>query len=98
VPAAPTELEVSLGLSISLADAEHLSAHLVAERGSLSADALRETLWLRAVLLEQWRRTPIVERHRFARRADRVLEQFWAGMKPVCPSEVMNTVECDDKP
>lgn len=86
-----------LRLCMSLAEAEQVRARLLAERGSPTVVVLRELIWLRAVFIEQWRRTPVAERRRFARRADRILAQLGeCGL--VCPSEATITVERHEKP
>jgi hypothetical protein len=92
---AQPEPEAPLRLGMPLADAERISAWLVAERGSPSVAMLRELIWLRAVLIEQWHRTPTAERQRFARRANRVLEQL--GRCSGCLSEATITVEHHEK-
>lgn len=86
-----------LGFYMSLADAEQVRGWLLAERGSPSVVRLRELIWLRAVLVEQWRRTPVAERHRFARRADSILEQL-GRCAPASPSDGMITVGHHEKP
>jgi hypothetical protein len=91
--------DVPVRLLMSLSDAQRLGAVLVATRASASAPAMRELLWLRAVLIEQWRRTSAAERRRFEKRADSVLERFWTASRARAnPSEAMNTVKRDDKP
>jgi hypothetical protein len=80
---------------MSLSQAERFSARLLAERGAPSVLLLRELVWLRAVFIEQWRRTPTAERHRFAQRADSILEQLG---RPIGPSGVRHTVGRHDKP
>jgi len=85
----------ALHLSASLADAERISALLVAERASPSATCLRELIWLRAVFLGQLARTPIAERRRFSKRADCIIEQLAASM---ILSEARNSVAHHDKP
>lgn len=92
---APREGEVPLRLGMSLSEAERLSARLLTERGSPSVLLLRELVWLRAVLIEQWRRTPAAERQRFTRRADRILERLGG---PLCLSATGHTVGRHDKP
>jgi hypothetical protein len=86
-----------LRLCMSLEDAEQVRDWLLAARGSSSAIGVREMIWLRAIFLEQWRRTPVSERHRFARRADSVLERL-SRSEPVCPSDATIIVRHHDKP
>jgi hypothetical protein len=88
------EGELPLRLCMSLSQAERVSARLVSQRGDPSVLVLRELVWLRAVLIEQWRRTPAAERHRFAQRADGILEQLG---RPIDPSDAGHTVERHDK-
>jgi hypothetical protein len=86
-------------LQMSLENAQAVSERLVLVRAFRSSSELRDSLWLRAVLIEQWRRTPAAERRRFERRADRVLERFWtASLAHSNPSEAPNTVKRDDRP
>lgn len=56
-------------------DAAALSDHL-AGLDRDQAQPLLDQLWLRAVMLEQWRRTSRSERDDFERRADRILAQL----------------------
>jgi hypothetical protein len=91
----PRAGELHIGLSMSLRQAERLSARLLAERGASSVAPLRDLLWLRAVLIEQWRRTPAAERERFTKRADRILHGLGG---PVSLSGSGHTVERHDKP
>jgi hypothetical protein len=62
---------VRLLMALTTADglAEELSARPLTPR----AERLLDQLWLRSVLIEQWRRTRINERPRFELRADRIL-------------------------
>jgi hypothetical protein len=92
-----SERDVPLRFSMSSADTERVCAQLLAGRGSPSAVALRELIWLRAVLIEQWRRTPVVERDRFAQRADRILGQLDRS-RLVGLSEAAITVRQHEKP
>lgn len=55
-----------------------MSRRLLAAQDPLLVAALHDLLWLRAILLEQLRRTPVAERSRFERRADRILGRCWA--------------------
>jgi len=82
---------------MSLADAERVRGRLFAVRGSASAARLHELIWLRAVMIEQWRRTPVAERHRFARRADSILGQL-GRCPPAGPSDGPITVTQHEKP
>jgi hypothetical protein len=54
-------------------DALRLGEHLLGIRGSKEERRNLDQLWLRSVLIEQWRRTPRAERGRFEVRADRLL-------------------------
>lgn len=85
-------------MHLSIAGAELVAARLLAERGLPSAVAMRDLLWLRAVLIEQWRRTPAPERRRFERRADRILEHCWAGAGSFDLSDATDTVERNERP
>jgi hypothetical protein len=60
-------------LSMSVAEAQAMAELL--SSGSVGADEQRllDQLWLRTVLIEQWRRVRVLERPAFARRADQVL-------------------------
>ncbi len=93
----PNEQVPLLRLCMSLEDAEQVREWLLAKRGSPSVAPLRELIWLRAVFIEQWRRTPVSERHRFERRADSILKRLRQS-EPVCPSGAMVTVEHYEKP
>ncbi len=86
-----------LRLCMSLEDAEEVREWLLAKRGSSSVAGLREQIWLRAIFLEQWRRTPVSERHRFARRADSILERL-SQSEPAGPSDATIIVRHHDKP
>ena len=88
---------VPVVMGMSAVDAERLSARLLAGRGSRSAVGLRELLWLRAVFVEQRRRTAAVERLLFERRADRILAAVWRSHCPLCPSGTTNTLRRSDK-
>jgi hypothetical protein len=79
-------------MSMSLQEAERLNRKLVVHRGSPSAVGLRELIWLRAVFVEQRRRTAAAERCRFDRRADRILAELWTATPSVDPSETTITV------
>jgi hypothetical protein len=93
----PDEQVPRLRLGMSLEDAEQVRDWLLAARGSSSVIRMRELIWLRAVFLEQWRRTPVSERHRFARRADSILERL-SQSEPACPSDATVIVRHHDKP
>lgn len=97
-PEGSSERDVPLRLHLSISGAQLTAARLLAERGLPSAVALRDLLWLRAVLIEQWRRTPVLERRRFERRADRILEHCWAGAGSLDPSDATDSVERNEKP
>jgi hypothetical protein len=58
---------------MSSADGLLLGKHLLSIRGTREECRHLDQLWLRSVLIEQWRRTPRVERGRFEVRADRLL-------------------------
>jgi hypothetical protein len=58
---------------MSSADGLRLGEHLLSIRGTREERRNLDQLWLRSVLIEQWRRTPRVERGRFEVRADRLL-------------------------
>jgi hypothetical protein len=58
---------------MSSADGLRLGEYLLGIRGSREEHRHLDQLWLRSVLIEQWRRTPRVERGRFEVRADRLL-------------------------
>ena len=58
---------------MSSTDGLSLSEYLLKARGSLGERRRLDQLWLRAVLIEQWRRTPLVERASFEIQADHIL-------------------------
>jgi hypothetical protein len=58
---------------MSSTDGLRLGEHLLSIRGSKEERCNLDQLWLRSVLIEQWRRTPRAERGRFEVRADRLL-------------------------
>ena len=60
-------------LLMSVADAEELADLLSAQITAKDEQYLLDQLWLRTVLIEQWRRVRIVDRRAFEERADRVL-------------------------
>jgi len=98
---APRASESPLRLSISLPEAERLSARLLHERSAPSVALLRELLWLRAVFIEQWRRTPKSERERFSKRADSLLERLrlCRSVRPAAgiPWSAMTNHETDER-
>lgn len=96
-PSVCPALTVPVRMGMTLADAEMLERRLLAERCSGWALRLRELLWLRAILIEQWRKTPVIEREAFEERADRVLEQLWDLSEASVPSEPAVSVAHDDK-
>jgi hypothetical protein len=53
--------------------ARMLAEHLVAVRGTGRESRLLDQLWLRTVMVEEWRRTHRVERETFEASADRLL-------------------------
>ncbi len=65
-------------LAMSLADAAQLRALLSDVRDSDRQVALHDVLWLRTVLVEQWRRTPRGDRVSFGRRGDAILGRLTA--------------------
>jgi hypothetical protein len=74
--------DLMLRLQMSLTDAERFSERLLVERSGASAAMLRDVLWLRVVLIEQWRRVSLDERRAFERRADRILAALWVSASP----------------
>lgn len=60
-------------LLMSLADASALADVLSTASADSGEQRILDQLWLRTALLEQWRRTRIVERRVFQKRADRTL-------------------------
>jgi len=62
---------VRMGMTAHLA--ARLAQHLLDIRGTPREETLCEQLWLRAVLVEQRRRTVMVERASFDAQADRLL-------------------------
>lgn len=60
-------------LFMPLRDADELAHRLAAEALTPQVQRLLDQLWLRSVLIEQWRRTGLSERGEFHRRADRIL-------------------------
>lgn len=60
-------------LLMHLAEAEALEIRLTGRPANPDVIRLLDQLWLRSVLIEQWRRTRLSERAAFARRADRLL-------------------------
>ena len=71
---------VRMGLTAHLAT--RLAQHLLDIRGTPREATLCEQLWLRAVLVEQRRRTVMVERASFDAQADRLL----AALDPPAPA------------
>lgn len=65
---------VPIRMSMPGQDARVLSAWLAGRADGDHTLRVRDQLWLRAVLLEQRRRTDTDERWMFDRRADRLLE------------------------
>ena len=60
-------------LLMPLGDADVLARQLTAVARTRAIDCILDQLWLRSVLIEQWRRTSLVERADFEARANRVL-------------------------
>jgi hypothetical protein len=67
------KLESRVRLAMSVADAQVLANALSSQIAASVEQRILDQLWLRTVLIEQWRRTRIVERRAFQERADRVL-------------------------
>jgi hypothetical protein len=65
--------EARVRLAMSVADAQVLANALSSQIAASVEQRILDQLWLRTVLIEQWRRTRIVERRAFQERADRVL-------------------------
>jgi hypothetical protein len=57
--------------AMSVAGAEALANLLVVRSAGTGGQRLLDQLWLRTVLIEQWRRTRVAEREAFQERADR---------------------------
>jgi hypothetical protein len=87
---------VRLGLSGD--DALRIRERLLSGRGTPEAQLLRDALWMRAVMIEQFRRTPRAERAAFARRANRLLRRCVGADHDAVPSVAAHTVRSDDKP
>jgi len=58
---------------MSVADAKSLANSLSSQASASIEQRILDQLWLRTVLIEQLRRTRLVERRAFGERADRVL-------------------------
>jgi hypothetical protein len=67
------KLESRVRFVMSVADAELLANSLSLQTVASVEQRILDQLWLRTVLIEQWRRTRIVERRVFEERADRAL-------------------------
>jgi hypothetical protein len=91
-----TETTPQIQLSMSLEEARRLSGVLLEVRGSERQAMLHEALWLRTVLIEQWRRTPIAERARFERRADSIFARLLGIRGDAVPSAAADSVGRDD--
>jgi hypothetical protein len=65
--------EALVRLVMSLADAQVLANSLSSQTVASVEQRILDQLWLRTVLIEQWRRTRLAERRAFQERADRVL-------------------------
>lgn len=63
----------AVSLLMDAGEAERLAELLLMSRGTPMERRLLDQLWLRAVMTEQWRRTPHTDRPAFRRRADAVL-------------------------
>ena len=83
-------------LRLSESQAQELRAELIRCRGTPRAAALRDALWLRTILIEQLRKTPIADRAGFGRRADRLLGHCLSTAASV-PSVSPHTVAYGDK-
>jgi hypothetical protein len=68
--------ESRVRLMMSLADAQVLANSLSSQTVTSVEQRILDQLWLRTVLIEQWRRTRIAERKAFQERADRTLSVF----------------------
>jgi hypothetical protein len=64
---------VCVRLFMPLSDAEILDARLASMPRTAAVQRVLDQLWLRSVLIEQWRRTGLRERDAFVVRANRVL-------------------------
>lgn len=64
---------------MGLSQAEKLADQLTAAPASAGVQLLVDQLWLRSVMIEQWRRTRLAERDEFEARADRLL----AALDPI---------------
>jgi hypothetical protein len=60
-------------LLMPLVDASRLADMLSSSIGGADEQRILDQLWLRTTLVEQWRRTRIVDRRTFQERADRAL-------------------------
>lgn len=60
-------------LSMSLVEAQAVADLLSLQCVASDGQRLLDQLWLRTVLIEQWRRTRVAERRAFQERADRTL-------------------------
>jgi hypothetical protein len=69
----PPRRDIRIRLLMPLQDAEELAERLSATENRTEVQRLLDQLWLRSVLIEQWRRTRLAERGEFERRADRIL-------------------------
>jgi hypothetical protein len=67
------QLAPRVRLLMPLHDAEALAEVLDRGRAHAPTERLLDQLWLRSVLIEQWRRTCLSERAEFERRSDRLL-------------------------
>jgi hypothetical protein len=70
-PTAPRTARVRLRMSVD--EAASLAAELVEVSCTPAVRRTLDQLWLRSVLIEQWRRTNRVERAAFEARANRIL-------------------------
>lgn len=68
------EDRVRIRLLMPIAEAERLEIELTGAACTARTARLLDQLWLRSVLVEQWRRTRLSERAGFALRSDRILE------------------------
>lgn len=69
----PAEQPARVRLLMSVREADALAARLVEVPRTLWVRRTLDQLWLRSVLVDQWRRTRVAERSAFEIRANRIL-------------------------
>jgi hypothetical protein len=69
----PDKLESRVRFVMSVAEAQLLANSLSLQTVAHVEQRILDQLWLRTLLIEQWRRTRITERRAFQERADQVL-------------------------